>query len=218
MFVKIKKTIDESLNTFFLSEDKKNTSILLNQLSKDKDIMKAYVAINNIENPPQIPTDKINDFLQENLKFVSELRNNKNKDFLKKFSMEVEKGSLDYHVETFLFENRSALNYQKHIEAENFIFEYIKNKVTNTQDILLKELNEEEKSVYLEYMKSPEEYKDKVITECLEILNEKIQKETDLETKILIYETKDKLMREKFDNNQTQNVIDFLTLKNNLLA
>lgn len=217
MFVKIKKAIDESLNVFFLSEDKKNTSILLNELSKDKDIMKAYVAINNIENPPQIPTDTIKDFLQENLKLVSGLKNKENKETLKKFQTEIEQGSLYDFIETFLFEERNALNFDKHIKAEKFIIEHITCKISSQTENILQGLNEEDKKSCLNYIANPKEHQEKLIDECLNILSEKVQNENDLETKLLIYETKDKLMQEKINKDSTKNVIDFLTLKNNLL-
>lgn len=213
----IKKQIDNLLEESYTNKDKQSAKNLLTELRQNNDVKKLYLILNNLENPPLIPTSEVDSFIAENILAAKGFTNLAGlKTLGNKIKADLNKS--DKAIEKILFESRDAFNFKEYEDAKDIVRKHIVNKIENPTTAIKESLSAEDQTILNEFLINPEVLKKKYIKECLDILKSKLSEETDLETKNLIYETRDKLMYEQLEgNNTSENVIEILKLRNNLL-
>lgn len=215
--IKIKKGIDNLLQESYLNKESNNNSkLILEELANDKNLQILYYSVNNLENPPVLEESEIEDFINENIKFSKQV----DKKYLVELASKLknlELTDLEKSINMVLFEERNALNFTEYNNSKRTIFENIKSKSKNV-GLDLSQYSEEEVSFVKTYMESPEKIFKQISEECLSILDSKLNEESDDETKMLIYKTKEKIYESHLRNNfDTSNLISLISLKNNLI-
>jgi len=215
--IKIKKGIDNLLQESYLNKESNNNSkLILEELANDKNLQILYYSVNNLENPPVLEESEIEDFINENIKFSKQV----DKKYLVELASKLnnlELTDLEKSINMVLFEERNALNFTEYNNSKKTIFENIKAKSKSTA-LDLSQYSEEEVSFVKTFMESPEKIFKQISEECLSILDSKLNEESDDETKMLIYKTKEKIYESHLRNNfDTSNLISLISLKNNLI-
>lgn len=215
--IKIKKGIDNLLQESYLNKESNNNSkLILEELANDKNLQILYYSVNNLENPPVLEESEIEDFINENIKFSKQV----DKKYLVELASKLknlELTDLEKSINMVLFEERNALNFTEYNNSKRTIFENIKSK-SKKVGLDLSQYSEEEVSFVKTYMESPEKIFKQLSEECLSILDSKLNEESDDETKMLIYKTKEKIYESHLRNNfDTSNLISLISLKNNLI-
>lgn len=215
--IKIKKGIDNLLQESYLNKESNNNSkLILEELANDKNLQILYYSVNNLENPPVLEESEIEDFINENIKFSKQV----DKKYLVELASKLnnlELTDLEKSINMVLFEERNALNFTEYNNSKKTIFENIRAKSKSTA-LDLSQYSEEEVSFVKTFMESPEKIFKQISEECLSILDSKLNQESDDETKMLIYKTKEKIYESHLRNNfDTSNLISLISLKNNLI-
>lgn len=215
--IKIKKGIDNLLQESYLNKESNNNSkLILEELANDKNLQILYYSVNNLENPPVLEESEIEDFINENIKFSKQV----DKKYLVELASKLnnlELTDLEKSINMVLFEERNALNFTEYNNSKKTIFENIRAKSKSTA-LDLSQYSEEEVSFVKTFMESPEKIFKQISEECLSILDSKLSQESDDETKMLIYKTKEKIYESHLRNNfDTSNLISLISLKNNLI-
>ncbi len=215
--IKIKKGIDNLLQESYLNKESNNNSkLILEELANDKNLQILYYSVNNLENPPVLEESEIEDFINENIKFSKQV----DKKYLVELASKLnnlELTDLEKSINMVLFEERNALNFTEYNNSKKTIFENIRAKSKSTA-LDLSQYSEEEVSFVKTFVESPEKIFKQISEECLSILDSKLNQESDDETKMLIYKTKEKIYESHLRNNfDTSNLISLISLKNNLI-
>lgn len=209
MVIQVKNKIDEILNESFLESNNGNVKELLQNLSQDKECAKIYLAINNLQYPQYIPDTSLDEYLTETKKLIEGIDFKRFKKLGK--NIDLQSTFIQKQIEVYLFENKNAINFSEYLIAEKEIKKHIVEQNKILSESVLNPLSQEERKQVEEFSENPDVLIEAVKKDCLNILNEKLREnDLDKETKLLIYETKDKI-------NESKNVIDLLILKNSLL-
>lgn len=216
-FVKIKKALDNSIEQSFLTENKVQLKEAFGEIKTNKDLQLLYYCINNLQNPPKMDESEIKEFIEENIKLAKQVK-------LEELSILAEKleneklTSVEEDINLVLFSEKSAFNLLEYNQAKKNIIESIRNKVKPV-DLDLNEFSTEDVAFVKTLIDKPEETFKNLCQECLDILNAKLNEEVDLNTKLLIYETREKIFKSQIDFKfLPENVIEILNLKNDLIA
>ena len=216
-FIKIKKGLDILLENYFNSTDKKEASVLFSELKENKDLQILYYAASNLQNPPKLDDNDIEDFITENVNLCKEINRGSLEKYLTKLNG-VNLSPLEKSINTVLFEERNALNFTEYNSSKKMIAENIKKKSINPEQIL-EGYSSEEVLLAKEYAKNPGQVLRKLCNECIEVLDGKLKEDLDTDTKLLIYQTKERLYEAQINSKtDPKSVIELLTLKKNLLS
>lgn len=215
--VKIKKGLDVLIEGAFRDKSAIQPSLIFEELSQDKNLQLLYFCVNNLQNPPLMAESEIGDFIDENIKLAQQIETGLLQESAKSVK-DLNLSELDEAIGLVLFENRSALNFTSYNKSRKLIHESISNKV-KTPSIDLQEYDQTDIEFVKEYIENPEEKVKQICKECISILDEKLADDTiDNETKLLVFETKTKLLENQLNAKiEPQNVIDLLMLKKNLI-
>jgi hypothetical protein len=216
-FIKIKKGLDILLENYFNSTDKKEASVLFSELKENKDLQILYYAASNLQNPPKLDDNDIEDFITENVNLCKEINRGSLEKYLTKLNG-VNLSPLEKSINTVLFEERNALNFTEYNSSKKMIAENIKKKSINPEQIL-EGYSSEEVLLAKEYAKNPSQVLKNLCNECIEVLDGKLKEDLDTDTKLLIYQTKERLYEAQINSKtDPKSVIELLTLKKNLLS
>ena len=216
-FIKIKKGLDILLENYFNSTDKKEASVLFSELKENKDLQILYYAASNLQNPPKLNEEEIEDFITENVNLCKEINRGSLDKYLTKLNG-VTLSPLEKSINTVLFEERNALNFTDYNSSKKMIAENIKKKSINPEQIL-EGYSSEEVLIAKEYAKNPGQVLKNLCNECIEVLDGKLKEDLDTDTKLLIYQTKERLYEAQINSKtDPKSVIELLTLKKNLLS
>jgi hypothetical protein len=216
-FIKIKKGLDILLENYFNSTDKKEASVLFSELKENKDLQILYYAASNLQNPPKLDDNDIEDFITENVNLCKEINRGSLEKYLTKLNG-VNLSPLEKSINTVLFEERNALNFTEYNSSKKMIAENIKKKSINPEQIL-EGYSSEEVLLAKEYAKNPGQVLRNLCNECIEVLDGKLKEDLDTDTKLLIYQTKERLYEAQINSKtDPKSVIELLTLKKNLLS
>lgn len=214
--VKIKNKLDDLIKESYLSENKEQTKAIFQELSENTNLKILYYCVNNLQNPPVLNESEIVEFIDENVKLAKTI----NSVDLKRLASElkdVELSILDEQINTVLFSTKDAFNFAEYSGAKTGIFEAIKSKRRPTT-LNLSEYSEEDLEFVKKVISDPEPVFQNLCKECLDVLEQKLETEADLNTKLLIYETREKILQSQINFKfSPENVIEILNLKNDLL-
>lgn len=214
-FIKIKKGLDNVIQESF-KNNKETLKLVFEELSNNKDLQLLYWCVDNLENPPVLSESEINDFIDENIKLSKQI----NPTLLESLSNQLENvvlSELEQCINKVLFEERNALNFVDYNNSRKKLFESIANK-TKTPSIDLKNFSAQDVEFINKYIQEPEQTYAEVCKECIDILNQQLTENLDVDSKLLIFQTKEKILESQIKREfLPENVIDILNLKNNLL-
>ena len=214
--VKIKNGLDGLIKESYLTENKQQTKEIFQQLSENDDLKTLYYCINNLQNPPELNENEIVEFIDENVKLAKTIKDVHFDGLASK--LKVELTDLDQNINTVLFENKTIYNFAEYSTAKNRIIESIKEK-RRPIDLNLSEYSEEDVQFINKIIENPEPVFQNLCNECLDVLNQKLESENDLNTKLLIYETREKILKSQINFKfSPENVIEILNLKQDLLT
>lgn len=214
--VKIKNSLDNLIQEAYLTDDKNQLKTVFDELKNDRDLQVLYYCINNLQNPPKLNESEIKDFIEVNVKLAKEIDVAKFESLISKLS-DVNLSEKDKSIDQVLFESADAFNFLEHSKAKSIICESIREK-NKTFDIDLNEFPVEDVEFVKNVINDPESVFQTLCKECLDVLDEKLANETDLNTKLLIYETREKILQSQINFKfSPENVIEILNLKEDLL-
>lgn len=214
--VKIKNSLDNLIQEAYLTDDKTQLKTVFDELKDNRDLQVLYYCINNLQNPPKINESEIKDFIAVNVKLAKEIDTTKFQSLTAKLS-DVDLSEKDKSINQVLFESENAFNFLEHSKAKSIIFESIKEKNKNF-DIDLNQFPVEDVEFVKNIINNPEPVFQSLCKECLDVLDQKLADETNLNTKLLIYETREKILQSQINFKfSPENVIEILNLKEDLL-
>lgn len=215
--VKIKKGIDILLENYYNSTEKNEAAKLLSELKSDKDLQILYFCVGNLQNPPKLSPSDIEEYITENINLCKQIDRKKLERYTNVLNG-IELSNLEKSINTVLFEERSAINFLEFNASKKMIMENIE-KQSKTVDELLEGYSKEEVEIAKEYAKNPQELLKNICEQCISVLDEKLNTgNLDTDTKLMIYQTKEKIYETQIKcKTDPKNVIDLLTLKQNLL-
>jgi len=215
--VKIKKGLDFLIESAFHNQDIVQPKLIFEEIAQDKNLQILYFCVNNFQHPPLMNESEINDFIDENIKLAKEVESTILSESLSSVK-ELELSELDQAIGTILFETRTAINFTKYNKSRKIVYESILNKI-KPSGLDLSEFDEKDVQFVKEYIENPQEKVKQICNECIAVLDEKLSDDNlDNETKLLVFETKTKLLENQINCKfQPENVIDLLKLKKNLI-
>jgi hypothetical protein len=215
--LKIKKGIEILLEDSYKKSDKNATQMIFESISKDKDVQALYYCATNLETPPKLVDADIDDFINENIILGKSVDKEKLKRYTKILN-EVSLTPLEQAINTILFEDRNALNFEHYNESRNMVVENIKSKNKMLTENVA-EYSSEDVIFAKMYANDPEGTFENVCNECIGILNEKLLSENvSDDVKILIYRTKEQIRESQIKKSfLVEDILEVLKLKQNLL-
>ena len=215
--VKIKKGIDILLENYYNSTEKENAAKLLGELKSDKDLQILYFCVGNLQNPPKLSPSDIEAYITENVTLCKQIDRKKLERYTNVLNG-IELSELEKSINTVLFEERNAINFLEFNQSKKMVVENMEKK-SKTLDEILEGYSVEDVAIAKQYVSNPQNLLKSLCEECIGALDEKLNnKDLDTDTKLMIYQTKEKIYETQINSKaDPKNVIDLLTLKNNLL-
>lgn len=215
--VKIKKGIDILLENYYNSTEKEGAAKLLGELKSDKDLQILYFCVGNLQNPPKLSPSDIEAYITENVTLCKQIDRKKLERYTNVLNG-IELSELEKSINTVLFEERNAINFLEFNQSKKMVVENIEKK-SKTLDEILEGYSVEDVTIAKQYASNPQNLLKSLCEECIGALDEKLNnKDLDTDTKLMIYQTKEKIYETQINSKaDPRNVIDLLTLKNNLL-
>ncbi len=214
--VKIKNSLDLLIENAYLKGDKEQTKNIFEELKQNSDLQLLYYCINNIQNPPKLSENEISEFIDENIKLAKTINVDNFTDLSEKLDS-IELSDFDKNIDKVLFETKTAFNFSEYSKAKSQLCESIKEK-SRPIELNLSDFAEEDVNFVKNLLQNPETVFNGLCKECLDVLDQRLI-DADLNTKILIHETKEKILKSqiKFEFSP-ENVIEILNLKQDLLT
>lgn len=216
---KLKAYIDKVSLQLFESEDKSPLKQLFLEMANNQALATLYTVINNLQTS-KIDRVYVDDFINENKKACKNINLLEFRELSNKLPDVDSLDTILHDIEIVLFEDRNISNFITYTKAYNNVVNNLIAEDVITPTI---EINESNIPILEQLVVDPKGYADNIINECITIVNEKIKECEDLDTKLLLYETKDQLLVMKENELEMdgeklyENVVEVLKLKENLL-
>lgn len=196
----ITKGIEDLLLESYETKDKDNINKLLKELKNNSKLKTLFSIVDNLKSG-DIPPHKVDAFIKENINIARKI------DFSEFDSLiddNVETTELLESIGIILFNEKNAINISEHYRAydvvkknlnENLKYkEEYENKLAEYSEKYIK-LDVEDKALFEQFFTTNSNGRKKVfeslVTECTDLLNEKISEVDDLQVKLKLYETKE---------------------------
>ena len=224
----ITEGIDKLLVEAYEKKDKATTKAVLNEIKSNKKLQTLYTLVDNLKNG-EVDVENIDFFIKENIEFAQKTDFST---FDKLLESELaESNLLIESIGVILFEKRTPKNLIKYSKAFNNVRNHLKEKNTwkqelskklEEQSVLYKDLSNEDKTLFENFIKSSKEGKkeihESIKKECVELLNTHIKESSDLSMKVKLYETRDMILSlNESDENYINNIVKMHDLKKGLL-
>jgi hypothetical protein len=215
--LKIKKGIDVLLENSYKKSDKSATQLIFESIGEDKNVQILYFCATNLESPPKLSDEEIEEFINENIILGKSIEKTNLKKYTRTLS-KVELSPLEQAINTILFENRTALNFTNYNESRAMVVEHIKSKNKILSENLT-EYSSEDILFAKMYANDPDGTYKNICEDCIGILDEKLTSDdVENDVKILIYRTKERIYESQIKEGPlVKNVLEMLKLKEELL-
>jgi len=193
----------------YLNEDKKTTTKIFNILKENSELFKLFTIVTNLRNG-RVSEESVDGFINENVQFAKDI----NYKYIKyPFSKDLTSDDSFFNeIGTVLFEEKTAFNIEKYTNAYQNVRNHLLalNKSDEKIFSMAKSVNEnlskidaEDKVLVESFIKAPLEDKSSIFentkNSCLEIISEHISQVDDVQTKVKMYQVKDKVLNMEFD-------------------
>ena len=194
----------------YLNEDKRTTTKIFNLLKENSELFKLFTIVTNLRNG-RVSEESVDGFINENVQFSKDI----NYRHIKyPFSKEIKSDENFFNeIGTVLFEEKTPFNIEKYTNAYQSVRNHLLSLNKSDEKIfsMAKSVNEnlskidaEDKVLVESFIKAPLEDKSMLFEStkksCLEIISEHISQIDDIQTKVKMYEVKDKILTMEFNS------------------
>lgn len=194
----------------YLNEDKKTTTKIFNLLKENSELFKLFTIVTNLRNG-RVSEESVDGFINENVQFA---KNINYKSIKYPFSKEIKSDESFFNeIGTVLFEEKTPFNLEKYTNAYQSVRNHLLSLNKSDEKIfsMAKSVNEnlskidaEDKVLVESFIKAPLEDKSMLFEStkksCLEIISEHVSQVDDIQTKVKMYEVKDKILTMEFNS------------------
>lgn len=194
----------------YLNEDKRTTTKIFNLLKENSELFKLFTIVTNLRNG-RVSEESVDGFINENVQFAKDINYRRIK---YPFSKEIKSDDSFFNeIGTVLFEEKTPFNIEKYTNAYQNVRSHLLSLNKSDEKIfsMAKSVNEnlskidaEDKFLVESFIKAPLEDKGQLFEStkksCLELISEHISQVDDIQTKVKMYEVKDKILTMEFNS------------------
>lgn len=194
----------------YLNEDKRTTTKIFNLLKENSELFKLFTIVTNLRNG-RVSEESVDGFINENIQFAKGI----NYRHIKyPFSKEIKSDDSFFNeIGTVLFEEKTPFNIEKYTNAYQSVRNHLLSLNKSDEKIFsmaksvnenLSKIDSEDKVLVESFIKAPLEDKSQLFENtkksCLELISEHISNVDDIQTKVKMYEVKDKILTMEFNS------------------